>query len=169
MVSAGGADPERITERIMTDICPEMRDIVFHFIVGALNPRLNDIKALSEGKDNIVFHINEKNMSGLMENCDIAISAAGSTLYELCATGLPTITYTLADNQLVAAEQFDKRGIMLSAGDCRGDDGFIDRVKMYIEKLNDSIELRRELSGKMQQLVDGNGAARIIEALLRII
>lgn len=168
MVSAGGADPEHITERIMSGICPEMREIKFHFIVGALNPRLNDIMTLAEGKENIVLHINEQHMSDLMKNCDVAISAAGTTLYELCATGIPTITYTLADNQLVAAEQFDKQEIMLSAGDCCGDDGFVDRVKMNLEKLTGDIELRRRLSEKMQQLVDGNGAERIVEALLSI-
>ena len=166
LVSAGGADPEHITERIMSGICPEMREINFHFIIGALNPRLNDIKNLAEGKENIVLHINEQHRSELMENCDLAIAAAGTTLYELCATGVPTITYTLADNQLVAAEQFDKQGIMFSAGDCRGDAGFIDRVKTNIEKLIADIELRRGLSKKMQQLVDGNGAERIVEALL---
>ncbi|MCR5796546.1 MAG: hypothetical protein K6G63_01315 [Eubacterium sp.] len=40
-----------------------------------------------------------------MQKCDIAISAAGSTLYELCACGVPTITYTTADNQ-IKAEKF---------------------------------------------------------------
>lgn len=70
-----------------------------------------------------------------MQKCDIAISAAGSTLYELCATGIPAITYTLADNQLIAAEQFDKQGIMLSAGDCRDDEGFIVRLEKLLDKL----------------------------------
>lgn len=40
-----------------------------------------------------------KKMSELMQQCDMAVSAAGSTLYELCACGMPTITYVLADNQ----------------------------------------------------------------------
>ena len=168
LVSAGGADPEHITEKIMAGICPGMGEIRFHFIVGALNPRLEDIKNLAKGKDNVILHINEKHMSDLMKDCDIAISAAGTTLYELCATGTPTITYTLADNQLVAAEQFDKQGIMLSAGDCRGADEFIDRVKACIEKLTGDMELRRVLSEKMQHLVDGNGANRIADALLGV-
>ena len=166
MVSAGGADPEHITERIISGICHEMKDIVFHFIVGALNPRMADIKALKEDQDNIILHINEKHMSDLMKKCDLSISAAGTTLYELCATGIPTITYTLANNQLPAAEQFEKQGIMLNAGDCREDKGFIDRVKMNIEKLTGDFELRKRLSEKMQHLVDGHGAERIVEALL---
>lgn len=36
----------------------------------------------------------------LMQKADIAISAGGFTLYELCACGTPTITYCMADNQM---------------------------------------------------------------------
>lgn len=165
LVSAGGADPENIAEKIMSDICPEMKEINFHFVIGALNPRLKKIKAVANKYKNVVLHVNERNMADLMRSCDIAISAAGSTLYELCACGTPTITYTLADNQILAADQFDKQGIIYSVGDCRGDDGFIGRVKKSMEKLAGDIELRKELSEKMQHLVDGNGTERIVHAL----
>lgn len=168
LVSAGGADPEHITEKIMSGICPEMLDVQFHFVVGVLNPRLDKIKSLAEGEGNAVLHINEKHMSGLMQNCDIAISAAGTTLYELCATGIPTITYTLADNQLVAAEQFDKQGIMISAGDCRDDGEFIGRLAQLLKKLTIDNRQREDLSRKMQGLVDGLGADRIVDELLHL-
>lgn len=166
IVSAGGADPEHITEKILSGICPEMESVIFHFIVGALNPSLEYIKNIAEGKENVILHINEKHMSDLMKKCDIAISASGTTLYELCATGIPTITYTLADNQLVAAEQFDKQGIMISVGDCRSDDEFIGRLESLLKNLVNNEALRRKLSEKMQTLVDGNGAARIADMLL---
>ena len=168
LISAGGSDPERITEQLILEVCPKQPDITFHFIVGALNPRLEDIKKLAEKQRNAILHINEKHMSELMKSCDIAISAAGTTLYELCATGIPTITYTLADNQLVAAEQFDRQGIMLSAGDCRGDDKFTGRLEGLLQKLIIEEHLRRVLSEKMQVLVDGYGADRIANELLHL-
>ena len=165
LVSAGGADPEHIIEKMMEQICPKNPDIKFHFIVGALNPRLENIKEMK--RKNIVLHINEKNMARLMMKCDVAISAAGTTLYELCAVGIPTVTYTLADNQLVAADQFDKQGIMISVGDCRGDLNFISGVEKVMDELTQDSDKRRELSYKMKQLVDGNGASRIVEAICR--
>lgn len=168
LISAGGSDPERITEKIMS-ICPHVsEDITFHFIVGALNPRLNDIKNIASEQKNVVLHINERKMSDLMEKCDMAISAAGVTLYELCACGVPTITYTLADNQILAAEQFDKLGIMVSAGDCRGDDCFVERLTTIIKNIIDNYDLRLKMSKRMQLLVDGNGADRIVcESMLK--
>ncbi len=163
MISAGGSDPEGITEKLMYGVCPWMTAIHFHFVVGALNPRIERIKNMV--RDNISLHINEQNMSGLMQKCDVAISAAGTTLYELCAAGIPTITYILADNQIIVAKEFERQGVMISAGDCRGDDKFISRVECYLKALCNDVELRKNLSIKMQTLVDGNGAKRIVEAL----
>ena len=166
MVSAGGADPEAITEKMISSICSSWEDITFHFIVGALNPRLELIIKLAEKKDNVLIHINETNMVNLMTSCDLAISAAGSTLYELCACGTPTITYTLADNQVHAIEQFKSQGIMLRAGDCRNNESFIEQVEKCLQQMICDLPLREEQSAKMQSLVDGNGAQRIVEILL---
>lgn len=164
LVSAGGADPERITERLISEICPVWPDIHFHFVVGAFNPRIDKIREME--RNNIILHINEKHMSALMKDCDIAISAAGTTLYELCAAGIPTITFTLADNQLVASEQFSRKGLMLSAGDCRGNKSFFASIKSLLIELIPDAEKRRTLSKKMQQLVDGKGTDRIAANLI---
>ena len=166
MVSAGGADPERITEKLIENVCKDLNDITFHFVVGALNPRLERIKEMAREHHNVILHINEKNMAGLMKSCDIAISAAGSTLYEFCACGTPTITYALADNQLIATNEFDKQKIMLSAGDCRNNEKFIAGLMALIKRLIGNEKLRLEMSRRMQKIVDGNGASRIVNELL---
>lgn len=163
LVSAGGADPERITERIMDGICPKSPNISFHFVVGALNPRLEAIK--NKSRANVQLHINEHRMSELMQYCDLAISAAGTTLYELCVVGIPTITYTLADNQLVAANRFDELGLMKSVGDCRNDKSFMRRLEYCFNMVKNDQELRTHISYQMRKVVDGNGADRIVDIL----
>ncbi len=163
LVSAGGADPEGISERLISGVCPAFKEVKFHFIVGALNPRIEELKELQG--DNIILHINERNMSGLMRKCDIAVSAAGTTLYELCAAGIPTITYSLADNQCLATEQFDTQKIMFSVGDCRGDARFFDRIKERLEFLIENRRFREDVSFRMQELVDGYGADRLIDTI----
>ena len=165
MISAGGADPEGITEKLIESVCDELPEVSFHFIVGALNPRLEKIRTLANELRNVILHINEKNMSSLMKSSDVAISAAGSTLYELCACGTPTITYILADNQIVAAEEFERQGIMISAGDCRENIGFVHSLTDQLYNLITDKHKRKQLSDRMQSLVDGCGADRIIDII----
>ena len=166
-VSAGGSDPEMITERIMARICCRRKKTVFHFIVGGLNPRIEEINKLAREYKNAVLHVDEKHMAVVMKKCDMAVSASGSTLYELCACGVPTVTYTLADNQLMLADGFRKRGLALNAGDCRNNDAFIDGLVACIDSLAGDPDLRGDMSLRMQKSVDGYGADRLAETLLR--
>ena len=164
-VSAGGADPERVTEKMLAELCPAFPEATFHFVIGGLNPRLDAIRKAAG--DNVVLHVNEARMAALMRSCDAAVAAAGVTLYELCACGLPTVVYTLADNQLAAAAEFDRRGLMRSAGDCRNDPGFIARLQKELAALTADRAERARLSQATQALADGRGADRIAEELLR--
>ena len=163
LISAGGADPAMMTEKIIGTVCPEFPGTRFHFVIGALNPRIEVIKKLS--RQNIILHINERNMSKLMRECDVAVSAAGSTLYELCACGTPSVTYVLADNQIDAAEMFGALGIMINAGDCRKHDDISSVIIESLRGMNESV--RAGMSARMQRLVDGNGAMRIADVIIR--
>lgn len=165
LVLAGGADPECITERIMQSVCPMFDNAEFHFVIGGLNPRKDKIDQLAEQYSNAVLYHNTNNIFELMEMCDVAISAAGSTLYELCACGVPTIAYALADNQLLALDSFGKQGLMLIAGDCRYNESFIPRVQEYLMQMTNDDHLRLNYTKRMQSLVDGNGTRRIVNEL----
>lgn len=162
MVSAGGSDPERISERIMNELCPLHTEICFNFVTGSLNPQITHLRKIAPA--NAVLHVNAK-MSELMRNCDMAISAAGSTLYELCACGVPTIAFSLADNQLDAVREFGARGVMLSSGDCRNNPGFIMSLNEAVNIMKGNPELRGNMSVRMKELVDGRGACRIAEVI----
>ena len=164
LISTGGADTERLTERIITDIIQERKEITFHIIIGLMNPYLEEIQRIKP--DNVVLHINEQHMSSVMRKCDIAISAAGSTLYELCACGTPTISFVLADNQINAAKEFDSKNIIVNVGDCRNNTSFIDDLKKRLMLLIDDCNKRSILSERMQDLIDGFGADRIADELV---
>lgn len=47
-----------------------------------------------------------------MEKCDVAISACGSTLYELAVCGVPTIGIIIADNQIGICEKLNNMGVI---------------------------------------------------------
>ena len=105
-------------------------------------------------------------MSELMCDCDIAVTAGGTTLYELCACGLPSICFSWADNQIQAVSVFTKMGLMIGAGDIRNDSdkcisAVVDGLKMYCG----DHKMRVYCGERLKSLVDGLGVGRICEIL----
>lgn len=144
-------------------------DIAFHFIVGAMNQDKEFIYDRAKDCPNIVLHENVRNMSALMQFCDVAISAAGSTLYELCATQTPAITYILADNQIPGAEGFERHGVLQCAGDVRqlGTQRLAKRLLESAVELCGNYSGRCQIARQMSQVVDGRGAERIAESIIK--
>lgn len=163
LVSTGGADAEHLGVELLKRAM--QYPYTFHFIVGAMNPDKDKIRELAAAADNIVLHEGVTSMAPLMKACDVAISAAGSTLYELCATQTPTITYILADNQIPGAEAFSAKEVMRNCGDVRilGREKLAEKLLEEAEALMNNYEDRVQISQNMQIIVDGNGAGRMIK------
>ena len=171
LISTGGSDPFHLALTLVEQILdqPELNTFRFHIILGAMNPDAAQIRRLSECAANIVLHQNVRAMEPLMSAADVAISAAGSALYELCATQTPTVTYILADNQIPLAEGFARRGIMRCAGDIRttGTQALAESLLEEAVQLAGSYEERRESALRQRAIVDGGGAARLTAILLK--
>lgn len=167
LVSTGGADSEHIAVELVKLAAKYPH--TFHFVIGALNTDKECIRELAEASDNIILHEAVTSMAPLMESCDVAISAAGSTLYELCATQTPTLTYILADNQIPGAEEFSARGVMKNCGDVR-DLGTEELARRLLEDAGELLidyGKRAQIAADMQSIVDGRGAARMIDKVLQ--
>jgi UDP-2,4-diacetamido-2,4,6-trideoxy-beta-L-altropyranose hydrolase len=171
MVTTGGSDHYHIsyllTERISK--MNQWKDINFHFIIGGFfdyeeNEALESISNLNQ---NIVLHKNVKNMAEIMAVCDLAVSASGTTIAELCACGLPTVCFVIADNQLAGARAFERHGAVVFAGDIRENlNAGIDGIIESIECMRNNQEIREQYSNLASKLIDGKGASRIAAHLL---
>lgn len=115
MITVGGADPNGITNII----CNYVKDLEFkfHIVIGP-SFREENIKKLiylENLKDNINLYFNA-NMIEIMNECDIAISACGSTLYELSACRVPVLGLIIADNQEKIAHKMHEEGLIYNLG-----------------------------------------------------
>lgn len=110
-------------------------------------------------------HIRKKviDMKSYFDTADLVISAGGTTLYELCACGVPAISYSIADNQLDNVREFDEQKIIAYLGDARFD-CIENKVSEVIEEY--TFEERKIRSKRMQNYIDGKGAHRIAEILI---
>ena len=133
-----------------------------------MNPHREQIERMASEMGNVRVHFQLRRVADLMCQCDVAVSAAGSTLYELCACGVPTVTYVLADNQIPGARAFDRQGLIMMAGDCRAQ-GTEEKIISQLQRLIADSNLRELTSRQMQQVVDGKGAWRLAQALLSFV
>lgn len=170
LISTGGSDPEHVAlecVRYLRECPPD--GITYHVVLGAMNQDAAEIKRIAAGGPHIALHQNVSDMRSLMLECHAAISAGGTTLFELCACGLPTVTYVLADNQIMNAASFEEAGLMLSAGDIRKDGRFAACIFERLGALIQDQPLRQRMTEQMQTLVDGRGAARLAREILTFI
>lgn len=170
LVSVGGSDPECIITKIIEYLINHKElteDKKYHFVIGEFEPDREKIIGMALKYEWIVLHCQVKQMAQLMLSCDAALSAAGSTLYELCACGIPTVTYVLEDNQILGAAIFQEKSLMKSVGDYRYVDKWMCKLFQQMKELYDSKEMREKMSRDMMKLVDGKGTENIIKVVTK--
>ncbi len=171
LITTGGSDPyhfcldfiHKIRTSNYTDLFGN-GEIFFHIVIGSLNADRDLLFSLGEKLPFLRLHENVSDMASLMARCDLAISAAGTTLYELCALGIPALSFTMADNQLAAAKAFHEAGAIVCAGDLRKEPADVLQKSILFIK-ESSLSNRQAAHAIMRQLVDGSGACRIAQAL----
>lgn len=164
LLLSGGSDPYGILDGILERIHRERYRQV-SVICGIYYPRYKELCEKYKKNENVRIYQGIPDVVRYMREADMAVSAGGTTLYELCAAGTPAISYSFADNQLGNVEKFDEDGLISYAGDLRKDP-VADRVAGFLEYYGQNQQLRRERSLRMQELVDGKGALRIAEILI---
>ena len=169
LVVSGGTDPVHFLPQFLELVAEQenWKEIRFTLIAGALDPDLPELKQRAETLDNVTISGPIPQLKEALQNSDLVITAAGTTLYELAATGTPGICYALADNQIPNAEAFAKRELFLFAGYIHIDGFSKKTLQTQLEQMRDA-SLRKQMSQRLQKLTDGRGAERIARALLEM-
>lgn len=168
-LSTGGSDSLNLAGKILEYLQKEAgeiwKELHFHVVSGAFNPNLSSLKELEKTSLGIHIYTNVNKMAELMQKCDVAVSAYGSTIYELCALGIPTIGFSFAANQQKAAVAFGKE-ITINAGDfLENEEDVLSNIATALRTYMDSYEERLQANKRMEGLLDGSGANRIAEIL----
>ena len=113
----GGSDLSNETAKALEAIRLMNRsDIAVDVVVGASNPKGDQIREICQRMPNTCFHLQVGNMAELMALADLAIGAGGTTTWERCCLGLPTLALVLADNQREVVEAMSAAGAMKNVG-----------------------------------------------------
>lgn len=164
LLLSGGTDPYDILDNILQRMERDKYQKI-EVICGIYYPKYKSLCQKYDEHKNISIRQGVPNIEDYMREADLAVSAGGTTLYELCAVGTPAISYAIADNQLENVKKFEEDRLIAYAGDIRKDH-VIDHIIDYLKIYDLNWQIRQERSLKMQKLVDGKGALRIANALM---
>lgn len=166
-ITSGGMDTFGICEKIIRNIRELDAGFKIVLLAGRSYKISDYLKSLVK-ESFLEIYQNVSDVASIMRSCDIGITPAGTTLYELSACKVPSISYTFTDNQMADAHFFDQKGLIAYCGDFRnGEKQFTDSLNEKIADLKTKTAAqRRALGNRMHDMIDGRGAERIAEAIL---
>jgi len=95
---------------------------------------------------------------------DIAFGAGGTSIWERCCLGLPTIAIGVAENQRLALERVHKVGGLYSLGCCKQvSNEEINKAISYLLSSNDNYS---SMVNKSLNVCDGQGVNRVCQIML---
>ncbi len=165
LVTLGGSDPHNTTLSVIEAI--EMVDLFtldVKIVVGPSNPHLDTLtQQVKRSKHNTQILRSVADMSPLMAWAHMAVSGGGSTCWELAFMGVPSLTVSLAENQLDIARALDQRGVSHFLGPVNemSIDGTADAISDLIHSRSD----RRRMTETGRCLVDGYGTERVVDVI----
>ena len=154
LVSFGGVDAGNETSNVLSLLKP-LR-VAVDVVVGAANPHANRI-ARECAEAGFAFHRQAMNMAELMAAADFAVGAGGSTTWERCCMGLPTLQVAISADQVAPSGALADAGLVFFGGKTVTEEALRDA-------LSDPARLKDQ-SRRMRALVDGDGAKRVAAAL----
>lgn len=160
LVTLGGSDPDNTTLKVIQALKQlDLSSLQSIVVVGASNPHYEQLQQAVQGTT-IELQRNVRTMPDLMAWADIAISAAGSTVWEMAFMGLPTLLIVVAKNQRPTAELLSEQNLIQYLG-LTAQIWPADIAHQLQVLLSDEAQ-RRYMSQQGQKLIDGQGSTRIL-------
>ena len=166
LVTLGGADPHNLMPRLLELLGEVPGAFAVTAVIGPFFDNLAEIVTVAESvKRPVKLVPSPDSVHNLMLEADLAVSAGGQTLYELACIGCPTVAIRMAANQDGQLQVFSEAGFVTAVG-CAEDIGVVNAVVDILLPLLADPKKRGAMSAAGQQLIDGQGALRVAQAIL---
>ena len=113
----GGADITNETEKCIKALKNCIKtNVEINVITGQSNLNKERIKGICFSSLNMYHHCQVSNIAELMNKADLAFGAGGSTMWERCFLGLPSIVTITAKNQMETTQAVSDLGAIWNLG-----------------------------------------------------
>lgn len=164
LLTQGGSDTHGFTPRILRALeraaCPAHATVV----LGPAFRHEQELQAaVAAARRPVTLLCSAGNMADLMGRADLAITAGGITLLELACMGTPSIVVCGERFEVETAARLEQAGFAVNLG--FGGDLEETRLCEAVDTLSADLELRKRMSGKGRELVDGRGGQRVMDLI----
>lgn len=162
LITLGGVDKDNVTGQVLDALAKSSlpQETELDIVMGASAPALETVRLQSEALPfRTTVSVNVSDMAERMYMADLCIGAAGSTSWERCCLGLPSIMVVLAENQREIARALEHSGAayLLNKED----------LSVHLVPLLDELRISScpivDLSNRAKAICDGLGAPRLVE------
>jgi UDP-2,4-diacetamido-2,4,6-trideoxy-beta-L-altropyranose hydrolase len=166
LISMGGSDPAGATVPLALALAADGA-LEVRALVGGAAARFDEIRAQLGGVAGVEVVPPQDDVTPLFRWADVVICGAGSTLWELCALGVPSVALTVADNQRELAVELERLGAGVSAGPAAPLDSV--RVVGITRALLADPARREVMSAAGTVAIDARGASRVAAKLAALV
>lgn len=174
MITTGGSDKFGLTAQISQNILAAYENddikngIKLHILEGAFFN--DDIKSRllaleKEYPQNIVIHRNQQHMENVLKGCQLAVSAAGTTLLEICACRVCCVCFAISDNQKPLLKYLKEQDAVYAVTNERDMKDLAGKAAQTVHMLIEAYNERNKAADRAGSIVDGHGAKRIAQAI----
>lgn len=164
LVSFGGFDEADLTSQwVETFIAVGRNGVKADVVISKTHHSWEKLNKLAEAHAGLELHSDLPSLGPLMSKADLAFGAGGTTTWERCCLGLPSVVISLAQNQVPIASALEETGIVNYLGH-HDSVSSMDLKKVLMDQLN--LGFNSRMSDASRKLVDGKGAQRIVEVIL---
>lgn len=168
MISLGGVDQDNITVDVLDALKRSSRNnLAITVVMGAAAPHIESVQRIAETMPwptEVVVAVDD--IAARMLNSDIAIGAAGSTSWERCCLGLPSIVLCLADNQKEVIQALVDAQVSRVISVCSLKSNGADALSQVIDEMASDLWVYAERSMKV---IDGLGVNRVVKCIEALI
>lgn len=155
LISLGSFDMRGLLPTLIEAVRQGELDLAVDLVAGA---GADELPPLPE---NFTHYGYVEDMAGLMAQADLAIGAGGTSSWERCCLGLPTLIVNIADNQDMITAQLVAEGAAINLGQWQDLDQ--ERVSGVLKDVCKQPELLMRLSGRAAAICDGLGVRRLVD------
>lgn len=166
LVTMGGEDPHDHTSLLVSTLREQIVHLSVHVCIGPAHPAPDRVVAVCrEALPNAIIYRSPPTLIEPVSHCALALTAGGSTCYEIAAAGLAMAVLAVEDHQLTMHDALVARGAALSLGSHA--DFELENARQVISQLQQP-EVVEGLVQSAKALFKAPGAPYIVNAILSL-